>query len=92
MNLGVFQKQPAESIDYDVDYSEWLTTGDNVQSADVSVAPSGLVIDSTFINDPRIKIWISGGVDKVSYKVTVTMTTAEGRVKQDEFKINVKDR
>lgn len=92
MNLGTFQKQPAELIDYDVDYSEWLTTGDNVQSADVSVLPSGLVIESTFINDPRIKIWISGGTDKVNYKITVTMTTADGRIKQDEFKINVKDR
>ena len=92
MNLGTFQKQPAELIDYDVDYSEWLTTGDNVQSADVSASPSGLVIESTFINDLRIKIWISGGTDKVNYKITVTMTTAEGRIKQDEFKINVKDR
>ena len=91
MNLGTFKKQPVEVKDYDIDYSEWLTTGDNVQSVDISVSPSGLVIDSVFVSDPRAKIWISGGTDRVSYKVTATMTTADGRVKQDEFKINVKD-
>ena len=91
MNLGYFRKQPVEVLDYDIDYSEWLTEGDNVESAIVEVAPNGLVVESVFINDPRVKVWLSGGTDSVQYKVTVTATTAEGRVKQEEFKIRVKD-
>lgn len=91
MNLGNFTKQPVEVKDYDIDYSEWLTTGDNVQSADVVVAPAGLVVESVFVNDPRVKVWVSGGADGTQYKLTVTMTSADGRVKQDEFKIRVKD-
>jgi len=91
MNLGNFTKQPVEIIDYDIDYSEWLTAGDNVQAASVEVAPVGLIVESTFINDPRVKIWVSGGTTGTTYKLTVTATTADGRVKQDEFKVKVKD-
>jgi len=91
MNLGNFSKQPVEVKDFDIDYSEWLTAGDNVQSADIVVSPTGLVVDSVFINDPRIKVWLSSGADGTQYKLTVTMTTADGRIKQDEFKIRVKD-
>ncbi len=91
MMLGTFRKQPVEVIDYDIDYSEWLTTGDNVDSAVVTVAPTGLTVQSVFVNDPRLKIWVSGGTNGTSYKLTVTTTTADGRIKQDEFKVNVKD-
>jgi len=91
MNLGNFTKQPVEVKDYDIDYSEWLTAGDNVQSATVVVTPAGLTVESVFVNDPRVKIWVSGGTDTLQYKLTVTMTSADGRVKQDEFKIRVKD-
>ena len=91
MNLGNFNKQPVEIIDYDIDYSEWLTPGDNVQAASVEVAPVGLTVESTFINDPRVKIWVPGGTTGTAYKLTVTATTADGRVKQDEFKVKVKD-
>lgn len=91
MNLGNFTKQPVEVKDYDIDYSQWMTTGDNVQSVDVVVSPSGLAVDAVFVNDPRAKIWLSGGTDGTQYKLTVTMTSADGRVKQDEFKIRVKD-
>lgn len=91
MNLGNFSKQPAEVVDYDIDYSEWLTAGDNVQSAVVDVSPSGLTVDSVFVNDPRVKIWLAGGTHGTQYKLSVTTTTADGRIKQDEFRVRVKD-
>lgn len=90
--LGTFTKQPADEWDYDLDYNEWLTAGDNVQNASVTVAPTGsLVVDSVFINDPRVKVWVSGGTNGVTYKLTVTMSSADGRIKQDEFKLRVKE-
>lgn len=90
--LGSKEKQPADVLDYDIDYRDWLTEGDNVQSTTVTVSPSGeLSVDSIFNNDPVVKIWVSGGNDKTTYKLTVTTSTADGRVKQDEFKIKVKD-
>lgn len=91
MNLGSFNKQPVEVVDYDLDYTDWLTAGDNVASSVVTVDIVTLTIDMVLINDPRVKIWVSGGTDKITYKLTVTTTTDEGRVKQDEFRIKVKD-
>lgn len=91
MIIGVHTKQPSEKEDYDIDYREWLTEGDNVLDANVSVSPSGLTVESVYILDPRVKIWLSGGDSGVTYKVTVVVNTADGRIKEVEFKVKVKD-
>jgi hypothetical protein len=77
-------------MDYDIDYTDWLTTGDNVSSV-VITKDTGITVDSSFINDPRVKIWLSGGTTGTTYKVTCTMTSADGRIRQDEFKIKVRE-
>ncbi len=91
MILGLFTKQPVDVFSYTVDYNEWLTDGDNVQSTIANVDQTGMVIDAVFVNDPLIKLIISGGNHGTTYKITVTTTTADGLVKQDEFKIKVKE-
>lgn len=91
MNLGTFTKQPVEVKDYDLDYSEWLVAADTVEAAEVTVEPAGLTVGSVFTQDKKIKVWLSAGTNGTVYKLTVTMTTADGRVKQDEFKVKVKD-
>ena len=91
MILGNFTKQPADVFSYSIDYSEWLTDNDNVQSTSATVDQAGLTIESVFVNDPLLKLIISGGNNGTTYKITVTTTTADGLVKQDEFKIKVKE-
>ena len=90
MILGTFIKQPSDTMDYDIDYTDWLTTGDNVSSV-VITTETGITVDSSFINDPRVKIWLSGGTAGTTYKVTCTMTSADGRIRQDEFKVKVRE-
>lgn len=94
--LGTIQKQPADQLDYDVDFSKWLPSGDTVTSAIASASTidgdtAPLVVDSVSVTDTVVKAWISGGLDGNTYKVTVTATTAAGRVKEEEFKIRVKE-
>lgn len=97
MLLGTFNKQPADRYDYDFNYSEWLTVNDNLESTVVTTFPDdsaevdGLQVDIVVVIDPLIKIWLSGGKNGVTYKITMTTTTADGRIKQDEFKVKVKD-
>lgn len=101
MILAKFVKQPAEVLDYDIDFSEFLTEGDTIASTgdpptpiggSVVCSPAGLIIGSTFvIQGTTIKQWLSGGVDGQKYKVTITMTSNAGRVKQVEFVVRVKD-
>ena len=93
MILGRFTKQPAETLDYDIDFSEFFADGDTIQSVtSVVVSPAGLTKGSTFVNSGTIvKQWLSAGTDGVKYKITVTVTSGAGRVKQVEFYVRVKD-
>ncbi len=97
MLLGTFNKQPSEVYDYDFDYAEWLTVGDNLESCvvtvfpDDSAEPDGLKIETVIVIDPILKIWLKGGKNSTTYKITLTSTTADGRIKEDEIKIKVKD-
>lgn len=90
--LGVLTKQPADILDYDVNFEEWLSEDDTVASAGAVVEPAGeITITDVLISNPIVKIWLAGGVDGSSYKITVTTTTAFGRKKETEFRIRVKD-
>lgn len=91
MILGTFSKQPVEVLDYDIDCSDWLVSDDALSSATAVVDETGLAVDSVLISSPRVKVWLSGGTNGSTYKVTVTITTEDGRVKQVEFRVRVRD-
>lgn len=94
--LGTFTMQPADEWDYDIDYSRWLTASDGLSETVapvVTVEPAGLEVESVTrdYDNRRVKVWLSGGVDGQRYKVEVTTRTREGRVRQDEFFVIVRD-
>lgn len=95
--LGTFTKQPAESWDYDIDYSQWLPPSDGLSqnaTPEVTVSPDdGLKVESVTrdYDNKRLKVWLSGGVDGQRYKVETTMQSSEGRIRQDEFFVIVRD-
>jgi hypothetical protein len=89
--LNTFTKQPAESLDYDIEYEDFLSTGDSVASGTAVATPSGLTVDAPLVVGTALKLWVSGGTAGTTYKVEVTMTTALGRIKQDELRFRIKD-
>jgi hypothetical protein len=88
--LGVFQKTVGEQLDYDIDFEKWLADEDVITMVD-AIADDGLTVDSTQINGMVVKVWLSGGVSGNSYEVRVTVSTDGGRIKDECFKIRVKD-
>lgn len=98
MILQRYEKQPAEVKDYDVDYTAWLSPqADTIAAATaVAVCTSGtdatLEIDSIAFTEDTVKVWISGGTSGETYKVTITVTTAGGRVDESELVFKVRDR
>lgn len=86
--LGVKRKQPGDTLDYDIDFSEWLVDGDRLMAATAEV-PDGLSVGDVEVIPPLVKIWLSGGLDGVSYPVKVTVTTTEGRIKTETFQLRV---
>lgn len=92
--MNLFQKQPADQLDYDLDFSDWLTDDDTITGAvATSSVPDELIVQSVqvFASIALVKIWIAGGVSGATYKITATITTSQGRIKELEFKIRVRE-
>lgn len=91
--LGIFQKRPADQVDYDIDFSRWLADGDTVMSATAEVLPTDSMVSAIqVIAQPElVKVWLVDGVAGKTATVTVTATTAQNRIKQVEFQIRVRD-
>ena len=92
--LAKFEKQPADVQDFDIDFTEWLAgmgdtapgpTGCGVE------ADAGITIVAFVLHEGVVKIYTSGGTDGTTYKITATVTTTGGRVKQAEIKVKVKE-
>jgi len=87
--MKIFAQQPLDILDYGINLTKWLTEGDNVISATAYSSPTGLNIVVTQETTNTPKVWISGGVDGVEYKVSATVITNGGRTKEFDFKIAV---
>lgn len=85
-----FTQQPSEVLDYDIDLTDWMASGDTVSSTTVS-AETGLTVSVSNGTTTTPKIWCSGGSDGTTYKVTATIVTTDGRTKEIDFKITVSE-
>jgi len=90
--LGTFTQQPAEVLDYDINTDEWLSDDDEIISVTTAVDTGLTVQGAVIFNAGRsVKLWITGGTSGSTYKVEVTMTTDDGRVKQAELRFRIKE-
>lgn len=89
--LGKFTKQPVEVQDYDIDFNEYLEFHNDVALSHTSFAEAGVTILSSNLTDGVVKVFISGGTDGNSYKVSATITTQGGRVRQGDILVKVKE-
>lgn len=90
--LGTKQKRPSDVLDFDINYEDWLPYTDAITTVVTAVSPTGeLQVDSTQVSGQIVKVWLSGGVSGSSYEVNVTVSTSGGRVKEECFKIRVRD-
>lgn len=87
---GSFTKDPSATLDYTVDWSEWLGT-DQITDAAWTV-PTGLKIVKSTFNATTVTIWLSGGTVGISYAVTCEISTDQGRIDSRELIINVTDK
>lgn len=95
--IGKDTKQPEEVLDWDVDFGDWMRPGDALYQITTSVRilagdiTSPLVVDKTEITTTVVKVWVSGGADGARYRVEVQAETIDGRIKEAEFDITVKE-
>lgn len=97
--LGRFDKQPAEVLDYQFDFTAWLSDRADtilgtptVTSAVVKgVSVAALNISNISTAFGIVRFFASGGTTGCQYEITCTLTTPGGRTKQDEMVIAVKE-
>ena len=103
--LATYTKQPADVQDYDIDFASEYLAGLNdaapgpsgllvsyeviIPLPSYSTEDGIFSIESFALNQGIAKVWISGGFDSEKFKVTVTLSTAGGRVKQVEFVVKI---
>lgn len=87
--LGTVRKRPDDQLDYDIDFERWLSDGDTIQDATAVASPAGVTVDRVEVFGDIVKVWLSGGTAGASHEITVTASTAEGRVKEVAFNLRV---
>lgn len=90
MALATITQQPRDVRDYDIDFGEWFPQDDTVMTATVTVEPAGLTATYA-VQHPRVKVWLQDGANGATYKVTVVAYTNDGRAKEVELKVRIKD-
>ena len=90
--LGTVTQQPADVQDYDIEFSEWFPPGDQITSCVISVKPPMPAPPSHAIRGQRVKVWVySGGHAGTKYQISICPTTAEGRKKEVELMVRIKE-
>ncbi|CAN7468276.1 hypothetical protein LJR175_003129 [Variovorax sp. LjRoot175] len=95
--LGKQRKQPGETWDYDVDYSDDMPVGDRIVAASAAVqcitdpTNTALIRGAVTFTDLRAKVWLAGGTNGHDYKVTIHASTEGERQLEDEFILKIKE-
>ena len=87
--------KPNEKLDYDTDFSQWLTGSDTIANVTSTLVnnkteTSTLAIDTTTWTSDTVKIWLALGSDGDSQRLEIKITTAEGRIKEVCHEVRVK--
>ncbi len=86
-------KDPAASLDYQVDWTDWL--GADVISAStwtVASPAGGLSAGASSFTDTAAKVWLSGGTAGQVVRVTNRITTSIGRIDERSFNVRLAER
>jgi hypothetical protein len=85
-------KRPQDRLDYDVDFSRWMSQGDAIASAIVTVTTIGTVAaDGHDDADTHVKVWLKNGTIGETAHVEVKITTLQGRTKEVCFRVRVRE-
>jgi hypothetical protein len=100
--LDRFNKQPADIKKYQIDYSEWLATGETVDSvvtavtllnpADGDVGEPTMTVGTTQIVGGNVfEYYVSLGTDGKRYKITFQASTSDSQTVESEVEFRVND-
>lgn len=84
-----YTQDPDENLDYGIDYSGRIPSGDSIIDS-VWEVPDGLTGSDESVSDRTAIIFLTGGEDGVDYVVGNRSTTAAGRVVEDYITLQIR--
>ncbi len=91
MAIAKYVKAASDRKRYQIDYTDWLDTGETVASVDFTIEDNAdtpvLVVDDVQVlpSGLGVQYYVSGGVDGVKYRILANLTTTTGpQIKLDE--------
>lgn len=91
MALSWGKKDPDSVLDYSVDWSNWLPTGDTIATSTWTI-PAGLTKDSQSATTTVAVVWLSGGTAGTDYEIINRIVTAEGRTQDQTMSLKCRER
>jgi hypothetical protein len=87
--MKLFSKDPNAVLDYEIDWTDWLTGGETISTATWTVS-SGITKDSESNSTTKAKVWLSGGTAGTTYTATNRITTNSTPARTDERTIEIR--
>ena len=84
--IRTFQKDPDSTLDYRVDWSEWLHSAEAIV-AFVPTVPDGLTASETSFDFDSCTIWLAGGTVTRAYDIGYRIQTNMDRVDERTIRI-----
>ena len=89
--MATLFKDPNATLDYSVDWSAWLPTGDTISQSAWTV-PAGLTKGAESVGTGVATVWLSGGTVGTRYGIVNRITTAAGRIDDRTLTLVVQER
>ncbi len=86
-----YQQDPNALLDYTLDWTAWLDTGETIDTSEWFV-DAGLTVGATSSADGLNTVWLSGGTDGVTYRVTNRISSSDNRVDERSFYVRIGQR
>ncbi len=89
----LYEKKPQDRSDYDVDFARFWLEGDTISAVDSVTIAAGTTVelDGYDFTTGEVKVWLVGGAAGETAKVTVKVSTTQGRTKAVCFKVRVRE-
>lgn len=91
---AVLRRDPNSKLDYQIDWSAFLTGGDTIATAVWTCSPSTIIASSpasSIVGGTAAKVWLEGGTAGLTYTLTCRITTSAGRTDDRSVRVKVEE-
>lgn len=84
------QKDPNEVLDYRVDWTARLESGETITTSTVFRETGDVVLASQAYVGPLVTVWLSGGTDGTISVLTSRIATNQGRTYDESVRLRIR--